>query len=104
VANGVFQEVYMNYLLAGHTHDDINALFGRWSVRLQKHDYPIIPLLMKFFMDEESIPMIPHLIKEVPDFKGFIDSCICKKGNTFEGHTTAQAFRFYRNPNGWPLM
>ena len=99
VANGVFREVYMNFMLVGHTHKDIDALFGLWSMRLQKHDYPTMPLLMKSFMDGESIPMIPHLIKEVPDFKGFIDTFICKKGEALEGHTAAQAFKFYRNPN-----
>jgi hypothetical protein len=104
VANGVFREVYVNFMLVGHTHEDIDALFGRWSMRLRKHDYPTVPLLMKSFMDGESIPVILHLIEEVPDFKGFINSCICKKGEALEGHTTAQAFKFYRNPNGWPLM
>ena len=104
MANGIFQEVYVNFILVGHTHEDIDALFGGWSMRLHKHDYPTVLLLMKSFMDDESIPMIPHLIEEVPNFKGFIDSCICKKGKTLEGYTTVQAFKFYRNPNSWPLM
>ena len=73
-------------------------------MRLRKHDYPTIPLIMKSFMDSESIPMTPHLIEEVPNFKGFIGSCICKKGEALEGNTTAQAFKFYKNPNSWPLM
>jgi hypothetical protein len=73
-------------------------------MRLQKHDYPTVPLLMKSFMDGESIPVILHLIEEVPDFMGFIDSFICKKGNALEGHTIVRAFKFYRNHNGWPLM
>jgi hypothetical protein len=59
---------------------------------------------MKSFMDGESIPMIPHLIEEVLDFKGFIDTFICKKGEALQGHIAAQAFKFYRNPNGWLLM
>jgi hypothetical protein len=104
VANGEFREVYVNFMLVGHTHEDIDALFGRLSMRLWKHDYFIVPLLMKSFMDGESISVIPHLIEEVPDFKGLIDSFICKKGKAFEGHTTAQAFKFYRNHNGWLLM
>jgi hypothetical protein len=60
----VFWEVYVNFMLVGHTHDDIDALFGRWSMRLQKHDYPIVPLLMKSFMDGESIPVICTLSKK----------------------------------------
>jgi hypothetical protein len=89
VANGVFQEVDMNFMLFGHTHEDIDALFGRWNMRLCKHDYPTVPLLMKSLMDGESIPVILHLIEEVPNFKGFIDSCSYKKGEALEGHTTA---------------
>ena len=27
--HGVFQEVYINFLIVGHTHDDIDAFFGR---------------------------------------------------------------------------
>jgi hypothetical protein len=59
---------------------------------------------MKSFMDGESIPVVLHLVEEVRNFKGFIDSFICKKGEALEGHTAAQVFKFYGNPNGWPLM
>jgi hypothetical protein len=62
----------------------LNFLFGHWSMKLRKHDYPTIPLLMKSFMDVESLPVIPHLIKEVLDFKDFIDSCICKKRTSWK--------------------
>jgi hypothetical protein len=36
---------------------------------------------MNSFMDGESIVVIPHLIQEVPDFKGFIDTFICTTAN-----------------------
>ena len=29
--HGVFQDVYINFLIVGHMHNDIDALFGRWS-------------------------------------------------------------------------
>ena len=63
-------------LYLGHTHDDIDALFGRWSMLLKKENFPTIPALMKSFMDMESIPTIPHLIEEVPNFKSFIEGAI----------------------------
>ena len=50
----VFQEVYINFLIIGHTHDDIDAFFGRWSYKLRGTDYPTLQLLMKSFMDMES--------------------------------------------------
>jgi hypothetical protein len=77
VAKGIFKDVYVNFMLVGHTHDDIDALFRRWSMLLRKENFLTIPLLMKSLMEVESIPIIPHLIEEVPDFKGFFARCIC---------------------------
>ena len=104
VAKGIFREVYVNFMLVGHTHDDVDALFGRWSMELKKNNYPTIPLLMKSFMDAETIPVIPHLIEEVPDFKGFIEGYIAEGAETLEGHSKAQAFKFYVDSNGYPMM
>ena len=76
VAKRIFCKVYVNFMMVGHTHDDIDALFGRWSMLLKKENFPTIPALMKSFMDVEAIPTIPHLIEEVPDFKSVIDGAI----------------------------
>jgi hypothetical protein len=53
VAKGIFREVYMNFKFVCHTHDDIDALFGRWSMSLRKENFLTIPLLMKSFMGVE---------------------------------------------------
>jgi hypothetical protein len=89
VVKGIFREVYLNFVLVGHTHDNIDALFGRWRMSLKKESYPTIPLLMKSFMDVESVPTIFHLIEEVPDFNGFISKCIVEREEALEGHTKA---------------
>jgi hypothetical protein len=34
VATGIFEEVFVSFLLVGHTHEDIEATFGRWSMKL----------------------------------------------------------------------
>jgi hypothetical protein len=52
-------------MLIGHTHNDIDALFGRWSMSLRKENFPTTTLLMKSFMDVELVPTIPHLIEKV---------------------------------------
>ena len=93
--HGVFQEVYINFLIVGHTHDDIDALFGRWSYKLKGTNYPTLSLLMKSFMDTESQPVIPHLIKEVPDFKKFVEGYLCTRRDALARHTNAQQFKFY---------
>ena len=92
---GVFQEVYINFLIVGHTTDDIDALFGRWSYKLRGIDYSTLSLLMKSFMDTKSRPIIPHLIEEVPDFKKFVEGYLYTGHDALAGHTNAQQFKFY---------
>lgn len=104
VAKKIFREVYVNFMLVGHTHDDIDALFGRWSMLLKKENFPTIPLLMESFMDLESIPVIPHLVEEVPDFKGFIEGSIRDGNEALVGHTKAQQFKFFLDSTGCPVM
>jgi hypothetical protein len=86
VAKGIFNEDYVNFMLVGHTHDDLDALFRRWSMLLRKDNFPTIPLLMKSFMEVESVPTIPHRIEEVSNFKGFIVECIAEGDEALEGH------------------
>nr|PNR26858.1 hypothetical protein PHYPA_030339 [Physcomitrium patens] len=104
VAKRIFREVYVNFMIVGHIHDDIDALFGRWSMLLKKEYFPTIPALMKSFMDVESIPTIPHLIEEVPNFKNFILRSILDKSEVLVGHTKPQQVKFYLDATGCPKM
>ena len=94
----------MNFMIIGHTHDDIDALFGRWSMALKKESFPTIPLLMKSFMDVEAVPTIPHLIEEVPNFKKLIEDGIGVGENALLTHTKAQQFKFYVDASGCPMI
>ena len=95
----MFREVYVNFLLIGHTHEDIDSMFGRWSCRLRENDYPTLPMLMKLFMDVELEPVIPHLIEEVPNFKAFVNGYLYSGNDILEGHTNEQQFKFYKDDN-----
>ena len=90
----VFQEIYINFLIIGHTHNDIDAPYDKWSYKLREIDYPILPLLMKSFMDMESWHVIPHLIEEVPNFKKFFERYLCIRHDALIGHTSTQQFKF----------
>ena len=81
-------------MIVEHIHNDIDALFGRWSMLLKKENFPTIPALMKLFIDVESSPTIPHLIEEVPDFKSFINGAILDKDEALIGHTKPQQVKF----------
>ena len=104
VAKRIFREVYVNFMIKGYTHDDIDALFGRWSMLLKKENFPTIPALMKSFIDMESIPTIPHLIEEAPDFKNFIEGAILDKEEVLVGHTRPQQVKFYLDETRCPRM
>ena len=104
VFRGIFHEIYINFLIVGHTHEDIDALFGRWSTKLKTNDYPTLPRLMKSFMDCETQPVIPHLIEEVPNFKAFVEGYLHTGDDSLQGHSQAQQFKFYKDANGWPLV
>ena len=104
IYKGIFREVYINFLIVGHTHEDIDAMFGRWSERLKTNNYPTVPRLMKSFMECEAHPVIPHFIEEVPDFKRFVDGYLGSGGDFLSGHSKSQQFKFYMDSSGWPLM
>ena len=93
----------MNFMIVGHTHDDIDALFGRWSMDL-KDNFPTVPAQLKLFMDEDSIPTIPHLIEEVPDFKTFIAGSFVDGDDVLVGHTKPHQLKFYLDSMGCPVM
>ena len=95
VAKGIFKEVFVSLFIVGHTHNDIDASFGRWSMKLYEEDFSTIPLLMKSYMDLNSVPVIRHLIEKMPDFKIFIKPFVLKGDDRLVGHTKSQQFRFY---------
>ena len=46
VARRIVKELVVSFMIVGHTHDDINALFGRRSMELRDKDHPTLLLLM----------------------------------------------------------
>ena len=104
VTKRIFKEVFVSFLIVGYTYDDIDASFGQWRMKLHEEDFPTIHLLMKSYMDLDHMPLIPHMIEEVPNFKAFIKSYMLKGGDRLVGHTKAQQFRFYIRDDGLSAM
>ena len=73
-------------------------------MKLREEDFPTIPLLMKLYMDLKNVPVIPHMIEEVPDFKAFIEPYIRSGAHRLMKHMKAQQFRFYMHDDGVPAM
>ena len=104
VARRIVKEVVVSFMIVGHTHDDIDASFGRWSMELREKDHPTLPLLMQSYMNMEAVPFIPHLIEEVADFKSYIKPYIGINKKQLVGHSKGRQYKFFMDDNGWPIM
>ena len=63
----------MSFLIVGHTHEDVNAMFGRFGQRLKIEDCRILSDLMASFMVVGDPTIVPSLIHEVADhFKEWV--------------------------------
>jgi len=48
--------------------------------------------------------VIPHLIEEVPNFKGFVEGYLHTGDDSLQGHSQVQQFKFYKYSNEWTLI
>lgn len=104
VAKGIFEEVQLNFMMVGHTHEDIDALFGHYSENLRKQSIYTLSQLMDVFdgCSQKSRPL-SYLIQEVPDFKTFVEGYIPEGANELVGHSKPLQFRF-SNVGNYPMM
>ena len=104
-AKGIFREVRVSFLIVGHTHEDVDAMFGRFGQRLKIEDCHTLPDLMASFMAAGEPTIVPSLIHEVADFKEWVKGYYNEFGqDRLIGHSKAHQFRFYVDPQGVPLM
>ena len=98
------KEMVVSFMIVGHTHNDIDALFGRWSMEPCDKDHPTLPLLMQSYMSMEEAPFIPQLIEEVPDFKAYMRPSIGMNKKQLVGHSNRRQFKDFVDDNKWPIM
>ena len=90
--------------MVGHPHNDIDASFGHWSMKLHEEDFPTILLLMKSYMDLDNVPVIPHIIEEILNFKAFIKLYKLKGVDRLVEYIKAQQICFYMRDDSVPAM
>ena len=89
MAKGIFKEVFVCFLMVGHTHDDINTTFGRWNMKLHEEDFSTIWFFIKSYMDLDNVSVILHMIEEIWNFKAFIKAYMLKEVDHLVRHTKA---------------
>ena len=71
VARGVFETVQVGFLMVGHTHEDVDALFSKVSAELQHKEVDNLHRLMSIFWGCQSTHPVPFFIQEVADYKSY---------------------------------
>ncbi|KAL3692045.1 hypothetical protein R1sor_005696 [Riccia sorocarpa] len=90
VIRGVFETVEVNFLMVGHTHEDVDALFSKVSAQTINKDVLTLPALMAEIWDSETMHPVPLLLEEVADYKSYVD-CFLRP---LVGHSQPLGFRF----------
>jgi len=103
VAKGIFKQVYVGFLMVGHTHEDVDAMFSKFSESMRTKDAYTLPQMMDIFCNCYSGHPVPSLVEEVPDFKSFLEGYIPDKGDALCGHKDPLQFRFL-NIDGFLMM
>ncbi|KAL3698009.1 hypothetical protein R1sor_012085 [Riccia sorocarpa] len=90
VIRGVFETVELNFLMVGHTHEDVDALFSKVSAQTMHKDVLSLPALMVEIWDSEIMHPVPILLEEVADYKSYVHGFL----KPLEGHSKPLGFRF----------
>ncbi|KAL3679480.1 hypothetical protein R1sor_022436 [Riccia sorocarpa] len=90
VIRGVFETVEVNFLMIGHMHEDVDALFSKVSAQTINKDVLTLPALMAGIWDSETMHPVPLLLEEVADYKSYEDSFL----GPLVGHSQPLGFRF----------
>jgi hypothetical protein len=59
-------------------------------MKLHEKNFPIISPLMNSYMDVDHVPVIPHMIEEIPNSTAFIKSYMLKGVDHLVGHIKVQ--------------
>lgn len=103
-ARGHFEEVIAGFLIPGHTHEDVDAMFGHFSEALMHDQASCLPDLMALLMNSRKPNPVPIFVQEVPDFKSYLQPFILSGSDRLVGHKKPRLFRFYVRHDSMPCF
>ena len=102
VGLGYVAEVYLSFLLIGHTHEDIDQRFSVISSTLKRQDIDsmqeLLELIQKGASYTEAFTTARHL-EYVWDWKKFITLYLYRAPNTFVGISMKHHYKLYLKEN-----
>jgi hypothetical protein len=100
VEKRVFSKVKINFLMVGHTHEDIDQFFSRLATWLRKHCAVTLPQLFLGLQQCYTPDPIVFKIRELYDIKGWLDPHL----NIMSKHSNPHCFRIKKDNTGKALM
>ena len=89
----VVEEIYVEYLNVGHTHEDIDAVFSKVSIFLQKCAIEVVSIALwmlgQFMKRFRTRPPYKELLKHVPDTWHWLKGCY----NPIKGISQSRSIR-----------
>jgi hypothetical protein len=107
VKTGVFKKVKIGFLIAGHTHENIDQMFSRFSIRLRRKECFTLPELMK--VADECFTPVPKcfLTTEIPNIAAWLDGITYDQDsiqNKMKNITHSHQFKIYQDEDGKVLV
>lgn len=93
IYTGWYDVVEINYLVVGHTHEDVDQMFSAFWNHLKSREVETLEEAIDALINAYSQPKI-ILTKKVYDFK----AALTPHMRVMHGQTTPSGFRFSRNP------
>ncbi|XP_078694222.1 uncharacterized protein LOC144923518 [Branchiostoma floridae x Branchiostoma belcheri] len=84
----IFRKVKLGYLMPGHTHEDVDQLFSRFSTHLQREDAPTVPELFRRLSNAYTPHPECRLMTSMWDYRNIID----KEIGAISGHSRPHHF------------
>jgi hypothetical protein len=95
VLRGVFETITVSFLMVGHTHEDVDALFSRVGIRIYNKELATLFSLMAEVWECTSKHPVPRFIQEVAAYKAYIGNFVKR----IEGQSAPVQFLFSMKNN-----
>ncbi|XP_078659995.1 uncharacterized protein LOC144904736 [Branchiostoma floridae x Branchiostoma belcheri] len=96
VKRNFFEEITVNFLMVGHTHEDVDAVFSQFSHRLDRKDAKTIGELEEVLRNSfHPEPKVDQLFV-MWDIKNWLQPCLAP----IEGHSKPHMYRFTKDRTG----
>ena len=93
---GIFKKIKIGFLMVGHTHEDVDQLFSRFSVHFNRNDAKCLPSLLDRFEHCYSPSPSGIILERLFNVSDWLEKHIEK----IEYHTMPHQFKIFCDPSG----